>query len=50
MNIVATCENAGSGVSAGGIAFVIVFALFLFSDIGMTVYSLSSIGSTEKEK
>jgi hypothetical protein len=51
MNIVSTCDtaaSAASGVAGGGIAFVIVFALFLFSDIGMTIYSLSEIGTDTK--
>ena len=48
MNLAGVCESSishASGVAGGGIVFIIVFALFLFSDVAMTIYALSSVGT-----
>lgn len=52
MNVLDLCEHAvssASGIGGGGVAFVLVFALFLFSDIGFTIYELNSIGHDQKQ-
>ena len=49
MNILQTCESSAVGQNASvGIAFVVVFALFLASDIVFTAVSLSRIGKKKE--